>query len=60
MVYTFFDKGTSAGGAMRHENMFNKELAEELQQTIIRKFKKLKVDSLLKIIYGVLILPICN
>ena len=45
MVYKFFDKETSAGGAMRNENMFNKELAEELQQTIMRKFKKLKVDS---------------
>ena len=45
MVYNFFDKKTS-GGAIKNENMSNKELAEELRKRIIRKFKKRKVHSL--------------
>ena len=52
MVYKFFDKKTSGGAAtlanksaIENENMSNKELAEELHKTIIRKFKKRKVDS---------------
>ena len=55
MVYNFFDKKT-AGGAVtraRSETLFtqdkyaieNKELAEELYKTIIRKFEKQKVHS---------------
>ena len=58
MVYKFFDKKTSAtraqsesldtrnkfaGGAIKNENMSNKQLAEELQKPIIRNFNKRKV-----------------
>ena len=43
-VYRFFDKKTS-GGPIKNENMSNKELAEELHKSIIRKFKKRKVHS---------------
>ena len=52
MVYTFFDKKTSGGSAtlanksvIKNENISNKELAEELHKTIIRKFNKRKVRS---------------
>ena len=38
MVYKYFDKKPS-GGAIKNENMSNKELAEELHKPIIRKFK---------------------
>ena len=44
MVYTFFEKKTSGSG-IKHEIISNKELAEELQKTIIRYFKKKKVHS---------------
>ena len=44
MVYNFFDKITS-GGAVKKENMSNKELAKELHKPIIRTFKKRKVHS---------------
>ena len=44
MVYNLFDKGTP-GGAIQNENMPNKELAEELQKAVIRKFKKRKLHS---------------
>ena len=39
MVYKFFDKKTS-GSVIKNENISNKELAEELDKPIIRKFKK--------------------
>ena len=42
MVYKSFDKKTS-GGAIKNEIMQNKELADELQRPIIRKFEKPKV-----------------
>ena len=42
MVYKFFDKKTS-GGAIKNENMPNKESAEELHKLIIKKVKKGKV-----------------
>ena len=44
MIYSFFNKKTS-DGAIKNENISNKELAEELQKPIIRKFKKRKVHS---------------
>ena len=44
MVYKFFDKKTSGSG-MKNENMFNKELAEELHKPVTRTFKKRKVHS---------------
>ena len=44
MVYKFFDEKT-AGGAVRNENMSNKELAEELLKPIIRKLKNRKIRS---------------
>ena len=39
MNYKFFDKTTS-GGAIKNENMSNKELAEELRTPIIRNLRK--------------------
>ena len=39
-----FDEKTS-GGAIRNENMSNKELAEELHKQILKKFKKIKLHS---------------
>ena len=44
MVYTLFDEKTSAG-AIKNENMSNKELAEESHKPIIRKFNNRKVHS---------------
>ena len=44
MVYKFFDKKASGSG-IRKENMSNQQLAEELHKSIIRKFKKGKVNS---------------
>ena len=44
MVYKFFDKKT-IGGTVKNENISNKELAEELHKSIIRKFNKRKVHS---------------
>ena len=44
MVLNFFDKKTSGNG-IKKENMLNKELAEEINKTIIRKFDKRKVHS---------------
>ena len=44
MVYKFFGRNTSSG-EIKNENMFNKELAEELHKPMIRKFKNRKVFS---------------
>ena len=44
MVYKFFEKKT-AGGAVKNENISNKELAEELHKPVIRRFKRRKVYS---------------
>ena len=44
-VYKFFHKKTSGSG-IKNKNISNKELAEELQKLIIRKFNKRKVHSL--------------
>ena len=44
MVYRFFDKKTS-GGTAKNENISNKELVEELQKRIIKRFSKRKVNS---------------
>ena len=44
IIYKFFDQKTSRG-AIKNENMSNKELAEELHKPIIRKFEKRKVNS---------------
>ena len=41
---TFFDKKSSSG-TVKNENIFNKELAEELRNLIITKFNKRKVQS---------------
>ena len=52
MVYKSFDKKSvslseksASGGAVKNQNMPNKELAEELHKPIISKFKKRKVYS---------------
>ena len=44
MVYKYLDKKTFGSG-IKYENIFDKELAEELHKPIIRKFKKRKVQS---------------
>ena len=56
MVYTFFDKKKTAGtGVTTLENKSaiksmpqNKQLAEELQEPIVKKFKKTKMYSAFK------------
>ena len=67
MVYKCFDKKSAlladkspAGGAIKIENISKKELAEELHKPIIRKFKKIKVNSAFVEIFRVFILLICN
>ena len=45
MIYKFFDKKTSGSG-IKNENIFNKELPEELHKPIIRTFNKRKIHSL--------------
>ena len=47
MVYNFFDK-KSKGGSANNEIKQNEQLAEELQKTIVKKIKKIKVYSLFK------------
>ena len=47
MVYKFFDK-KSKGSGIKNEINENKQLANELQKPIIRKFKKRKVYSYFK------------
>ena len=44
MVYKVFDKKT-ASGAVKNEIIQNKELAEELCKSVIRKFDKQRVRS---------------
>ena len=44
VVYKFFDKKTSYG-AIKNENMSNKDLAEELNKPFIRKFQNRNVHS---------------
>ena len=44
MVYKLFDKKTS-GGTVKIEFISNKDLAEEFQKPIIRKFEKRKAHS---------------
>ena len=44
IVYTFFDKETSGSG-IENENVSDQQFAEELEETIIRNFKKRKVQS---------------
>ena len=52
MFHKYFDRKTSGGAAtlanksaIKNENISDKELGEELHKTIIRKFKKRKVNS---------------
>ena len=47
MVYKFFDK-KSIGSGTKNEIKRNQQLANELHQPIIRKFKKRKVYSSFK------------
>ena len=59
MVYPFCDK-KSIGG-VQSEIIPKQQLAGELHEPIFRKFKKNeKYTHLLKTIFGVLILQICN
>ena len=57
MAYSCFDKKIS-GSSIKNENMLNKELAK-LHKRVIRIFEK-NLTHLLKTIFGVLILLICN
>ena len=41
MAYTFFDKKTSGKG-IKNESISKKELSEELQKPVIRRFDKRK------------------
>ena len=38
-----FQHGMASGGAIKNDNISNKELAEELHKPIIKRFKKRKV-----------------
>ena len=53
MVYTFFDSKVSGSCAKRIPQ--NKQLANELNKPVIRKFEKRRIIQHLKIIFGVLI-----
>ena len=55
MVYKFFDKKSEGSGINTKLASQNKELAEELQKSIIKKIKKKRYIQHLKIIFGVLI-----
>ena len=44
MVYKFLEK-KSSDRTVKNENFSNKELAEVLQEPVIKKFKKRKVQS---------------
>ena len=44
MVYKFFDKRISGSG-IKNKNISKKQLSEELQKPVIRKFNKRKVHS---------------
>ena len=59
MVYKCFDK-KSKGSVIKIEIKKNQQLANELHESIIRKFKKRKVYSSFKYNIWVLILLICN
>ena len=50
MVYKFFDKKSSGSGI---DTETNNQLANELHRQIIRKFKREKVYSSIKTIFGV-------
>ena len=58
MVYKFFDKKSSPGSGFAIKR--NEQLAKELDLPIMKKIKKEKYIHLLKTIFGVLILQICN
>ena len=45
LIYTFFDKKTSVSG-IKNEIMSNKEVAEELNKKIIRKFEYTQVHPI--------------
>ena len=51
MVYKFFDKKSKGSGITTNE--FNYQLANELHKPVIKKFKKRKVYSSFKDIWGV-------
>ena len=53
-VYKFFDT-KSKGSGIKNEIKENQQLANELHEQIIRKFKKENCILLLKTIFGVLI-----
>ena len=51
MVYKCFNKKTPGSG-ITNESISDQQLAEELQKSIIRKFKKTKLQSTLWAIFG--------
>ena len=48
------------GGAVNSGIMSNQELAEKLHKQVILKLESEKYTHLLKTIFGVLVLPMCN
>ena len=48
------------GGAVNSGIMSNQELAEKLHKQVILKLENEKYTHLLKTIFGVLVLPMCN
>ena len=67
MIYRCFDK-KSSGGAIKNQikshqrlsDLAMRQLAKELNKSIITKFKKEKYIHFLKAIIGLLILQICD
>ena len=67
MVYKLFDKESAlltnksaSGGAVKCKIISNQQLAEELHKPLLENLKYEKYAHLLKTIFEVLILPICN
>ena len=60
MIYKFFDEKSTSNGTIKNKNTSNEELAEELHKPITRNLKNAKCIHHFKIIFGVLILQICN
>ena len=58
MVQERFDK-KAQGSSVNNKIKQNEQLAEELHKPIIKKFKRRKLYSSLKTMFGVLILQIC-
>ena len=58
MVYKYFGQKT-LGGAVKNENMSNKELPEELDKPLLQNLKNERYAHLLQTIFGVMIVLMC-